>query len=58
MPRQEKLVIRTPDLLKVEQTLTQALETDSQMVDVVKLGDRIDVLWCVGDARTRNSISR
>jgi ABC-2 type transport system ATP-binding protein len=53
----QRLVIRTPDLLKVEQTLTQALETDSQMVDVVKLGDRIEVLVRdarQGEARVRN----
>jgi ABC-2 type transport system ATP-binding protein len=36
--------IGTPDLLEVEQTLAQALETNSQMVDVVTLGDRIEVL--------------
>jgi ABC-2 type transport system ATP-binding protein len=40
----QRLVIRTPNLRKVEQTLAQALETDPQMVDVVTLGDRIEVL--------------
>jgi ABC-2 type transport system ATP-binding protein len=40
----QRLVIRAPDLRKAEQTLAQSLEADSQVVDVVTLGDRIEVL--------------
>ncbi|MGL4617781.1 MAG: ATP-binding cassette domain-containing protein [Chroococcidiopsis sp.] len=40
----KRLVVRTPELFSAEQSLVQAVGSNSQIADVVTLGDRIEVL--------------
>jgi ABC-2 type transport system ATP-binding protein len=57
----QRLVLRTPNLLKAEQTLTLPPQTDTQIVDVVTLGDRIEVLVREaqqGEAQVRDLLDR